>query len=69
MESYVRLRKLLASKSKKKTSSSIKTPSAPSVDIGDKIRSHIAVFSQNVDDRIAIMSSSIMTRLDDFFEI
>ena len=72
MESYVRLCKSLASKGKKKASSSVKTPSAPgppapSVDIDDKIRSHIAVFSQDVDDRLATMSSSIMTRLDDLF--
>ena len=72
MESYIRLRKSVASKSEKKTSSSVKTPSvpgpsAPSVDVNDKIRCHFAVFSQDVDDRIASMSSSIMNRLDDFF--
>ena len=72
MESYVRLHKSLASKGKKKTSSSVKTPSAPgppapSVDIDDKIRSHIATFSQDADDRLATMSSTIMTRLDDLF--
>ena len=53
MEPYVKLHKSLASKSKKKTSSSIKTPSAPgpsapSVDTDDKIRSHFAVFSQSL---------------------
>ena len=58
MESYVKLRKSLASKGKKKSSSAPKTPSssrphAPSFDIDDKIRSHIATFSQDVDDRLA----------------
>ena len=72
MESYVRLHKSLASKGKKKTSSSIKTPSAsgppaPSVDIDDNICAHIVTFSQDVDDRLATMSSTIMTRLDDLF--
>ena len=72
MESYVRLRKSLASKGKKKSSSNIRTPSAsgppaPSVDIDDKIRAHIATFSQDVDDRLATMSNTIMTRLDNLF--
>ena len=72
MESYVRLRKSLASKGKKKSSSDIRTPSAsgppaPSVDIDDKIRAHIATFSQDVDDRLATMSNTIMTRLDNLF--
>ena len=67
IEAYVRSHKSLGSKSKEKTSSSAKSPSAPSVDVDDKIRSHFAVFSQDVDDRIASMSSSIMNRLDDFF--
>ena len=72
MESYVKLRKSLASKGKRKSSSALKTPSAsgppaPSVDIDDKIRIHIATFSQDVDDRLATMSNTIMTRLDDLF--
>ena len=67
MESYVKLRKLLASKGKKKASSAPKTPSssrpqAPSVDVDDKIRAHIATFSQDVDDRLASLS-----RLDKLF--
>ena len=60
MESYVKLRKLLASKSKKKTSSAPKTPSSS----GPQVRVHIATFSRDVDDRLASMSSSIMSRLD-----
>ena len=72
MESYVKLRKLLASKGKKKSSSALKTPSAsgppaPSVDVDDKIRAHIATFSQDVDDRLASVSNSIMSRLDELF--
>ena len=72
MESYVKLRKSLASKSKKKSTSALKTPSssglqAPSVDVDEQIRAHIATFSQDVDDRLASVSSSIMTRLDELF--
>ena len=67
METYVKLRRSLASKCKgKKSSSSIKFPSAPgpsalNVDFDDCILAHFAVFSQDVDNRIASMSSSIMT--------
>ena len=39
----------------------------PSVDIDKQIRAHIATFSWDVDDRLASMSSSIMTRLDELF--
>ena len=72
MESYVKLRKSLASKSRKKTSSAPKTPSssgpqAPFVDVDEQIRAHIATFSRDVDDRLASMSSSIMSRLDELF--
>ena len=70
MESYVKLRKSFASKGKKKSSSAPKTPSssgpqAPSVDVDEKIRAHIATFSQDVDDRLASLSSSLMSRLDE----
>ena len=47
MESYVKLRKSLASKSKKKSTSTPKTPSSPgpqasSVDVDEQTRAHIA---------------------------
>ena len=73
LEAYVKLRKSLASKSKgKKSSSSIKSPSAPgpsapNVDFDDRILADFAVFSQDVDNRIASMSSSVMNRLNDLF--
>ena len=72
VESYVKLPKSLASNGKIKSSSPPRTPSstgppAPSVDIDDKIRAHIATFSQDVDDRLASMSNSIMSRLDELF--
>ena len=72
MESYVKLRKSLASKGKKKSSSAPKTPSssrpqAPSVDVDEKICAHIATFSRNVDDRLASLSSSLMSRLGELF--
>ena len=72
MESYVKLLKLLASKGKKKPSRAPKTPSssgpqALSVDVDEKIRAHIATFSRDVDDRLASMSSSIMSRLYELF--
>ena len=72
MESYAKLRKSLASKSKMKSTSAPKTPSpsgpqAPSVDVDQQIRAHIATFSRDVDDRLASMSSSIMPRLDELF--
>ena len=72
MESYVKLCKSLASRSKKNSTSAPKTPSssgpqAPSVDVDEQIRAHIATFSRDVDDRLASMSSSIMTRLDELF--
>ena len=56
----------------KKPSSATKTPSssvpqAPVVDVDEQIRAHIATFSQDVDDRLASMSSSIMSRLDELF--
>ena len=58
-------------KSKKRSTSAPKTPSsepqAPSVDVDEQIRAHIATFSWDVDDRLASMSSSIMTRLDELF--
>ena len=71
MEAYVKLRKSVAGKSKgKKSSSSIKSPSAPgpstpNVDFDDHILAHFSVFSQDVDNRIAFMSSSIMNRLNE----
>ena len=72
MESYVKLCKSLASEGKKKSSSAPKTPSssgpqAPSVDVNKKIHTHIATFSQDVDDRLASLSNSIMSRLDELF--
>ena len=72
MESYVKLRKPLASRGKKKSSSAPKTPSssgpqAPSVDVDEKIRAHIATFSLDVEDRLASLSSSLMSRLDELF--
>ena len=73
MEAYVKLRKSLASKSKsKKSSGSIKSPSAsgpsaPNVDFHDIILAHFDVFSQDVDNIIASRSSSIMNRLDELF--
>ena len=72
MESYVKLRKSLTSKSRKKPSSAPKAPSASepqasSVDVDEQIRAHIATFSRDVDDRLASMSSSIMSRLDNLF--
>ena len=72
VESYVKLRKSLASKGKKKSTSAPKTPSsyepqAPNVDVDEQIRAHIATFSPDVDNRLASMSSSIMSRLDDLF--
>ena len=60
----------LASKSKnKKSSSSIKSPSAsgPSAPTDDCIVAHFEVLSQDVDNRIASVSSSIMNRLDELF--
>ena len=72
MESYVKLRKSLTSKSRKKPSSAPKAPSAsepqaPSVDVDEQIRAHIATFTRDVDGRLASMSSSIMSRLDNLF--
>ena len=72
MESYVKLRKSLASKGKKKSFSTLKTPSssgpqATSVVVDEKIRAHIATFSWDVDDRLASLSSSLMSRLDELF--
>ena len=57
---------------KKKSTSAPETlsssgPQAPSVDVDQQIRAHIATFSRDVDDRLASMSSSIMTRLDELF--
>ena len=67
MEAYVKLCKSLASKSKgKMNSSSIKSLSAPGVDF-DRFLTHFAVFSQDVDNRIASMSRSIKNRLNEFF--
>ena len=68
MEAYVKLHKSLASKSKKKSSNSVKSPStpgpsAPFVDVDDKIRSQFEIFSQDVDSRKASMSSAILNRL------
>ena len=59
-------------KVKKKSTSAPKTsfssePQAPSVDVDEQIRAHIATFSRDVDDRLAYMSSSIMSRLDELF--
>ena len=67
IEAYVKLRKSLASKSKKKSSSSVKSastlgPSAPLIDVDDNIRSQFEIFSQDVDNRIASMSGAIMNR-------
>ena len=72
MDSYVKLRKSLTSKNRKKPSSAPKTPSSaepqtPSIDVDEQIRAHIATFSRDVDDRLASMSSSIMSRLEDLF--
>ena len=72
MEAYVKLRKSLASKSKKKNSSSVKSqsapgPSAPFIDVDDKIVLNLRFFSQDVDNRIASMSGAIMNRLDELF--
>ena len=72
MESCFKLRKSLTSKNRKKPSSAPKTPSsvepqAPSIDVDEQIRAHIATFSRDVDDRLTSMSSSIMSRLEDLF--
>ena len=72
MESYVKLRKSLTNKNKKKPSSAQRTPSsaepqAPSIDVDEQIRAHISTFSRDVDDRLASMSSSFMSRLEDLF--
>ena len=71
MESYVKLRKSLISKSRKKPPSAPKAPSAPEpqaslVNVDEQIRAHIATFSQDVDDRLASMSS-IMSTLANLF--
>ena len=71
MESYVKLRKSLASKGHGRKSLS-KTPSSPgssapsvNVDIDDKIASHIASLSKNVADRISAMSEGLMARFSE----
>ena len=69
----LKLRKTIAGKSRgKKSSICVKSPSspgpsAPNVDIDDRILSHFAVFSQNVDNRLAYMSDSFMNRLNEYW--
>ena len=71
MESYVRLRKSLAGKSRNKKSVSSETPSSPRPiapvgvslsDVDDQISGHFESFSQSIDQRFELLSSNILDR-------
>ena len=71
MESYIKLRKSLASKGRGRKSG-FKTPSSPghdapvvNVDVDDKFASHIATLSKDVDEKISAMSEGLMVKVSE----
>ena len=71
MDSYVKLRKSLSSKSKGKSKSSVKTASspprstAPDCDLDARFASQLLTINKNIDDKISAMSSGLMSQFSD----
>ena len=71
MDSYVKLRKSLSSKSKGKSKSSVKTASspprstAPDCDLDARFVSQLLTINKNIDDKISAMSSGLMSQFSD----
>ena len=66
MDSYIKLRKTLSSKSKNrkpslKTSSSPPWSTAPDTDIEAKLSAQLITVNKNIDDKISAMSNSLMS--------
>ena len=67
MDSYVKLRKSLSSKSKNKGKSSLKTTSssprstAPDSDLDARFSAQLITVNKNIDDKISAMSSTLMS--------
>ena len=69
MDSYIKLRKTLSSKSKKKTSlktsSSPPRSTAPDIDIDSKLSAQLITVNKNIDDKIAAISNSLMSQFSE----
>ena len=74
MESYVKLRKSLASKNRSKKSSSAKAPSFPGpsapvamnvADVDDRISSQFALFSWEFDKKLESVTDGILSKFSD----
>ena len=74
MDSYVKLRKSLSSKSKNKGKSSLKTTSsppqstAPDSDLDAGFSAQLITVNKNIDDKISAMSSTLMSQFSDMLD-
>ena len=74
MDSYVKLRKSLSSKSKSKSKPSLKTTSSPSrstapdSDIDARFSAQLITVNKTIDDKISEMSSSLMSQFSDMLD-